>query len=145
METEVSHICIFYQFSASSKTQAGYLNYIDFQWSLKTALILIVLWTSCPAYYYFASVSFYILFPLKGYSFVLPQKEINETILQGKQMLLIESKWHVKYRELKWLTWLLSMVLKENSHHGELYAILQSKNNLSHLFHLWKIQKKIQK
>ena len=32
------------------------------------------------------------------------------------------------------------MILKENSHHGELYVILQSKNNLSHLFHLWKIQ-----
>ena len=53
-------------------------------------------------------------------------------------MLLMESKWHVKYRELKSLAWLLSMVLKENSHHGELYVILQSKNNLSHLFHLWK-------
>ena len=49
-----------------------------------------VLWTSCPAY--FASVSLHILFPLKGSSFILPPKEINETILQGKQMLSIESK-----------------------------------------------------
>ena len=70
METELSHVCIFYQLPVTYKdtSRVSQLHWLSMISEDNSSVI--VLWTSCPSY--FGSMSFYILYPLKDSSWGFP-------------------------------------------------------------------------